>query len=166
MLDINFLLYIYILVSIIKLYLYSFVDSWNWHDQSDSHPRDASRKDHPWELPRNSRLWDALKKGHPEERAIFSRDSRPSRNPRSVVLNLGSIEPQGFGETVSGVRQQEILSNESKKNKFMTHFIFPITKGSMNAFIEFFGFSTSNKVKNHCPRQMPPITLPVSKLGR
>ena len=33
---------------------------------------------------------------------------------RSVVLNLGSIEPQGFGESVTGVRRQEILSNQKK----------------------------------------------------
>ena len=26
-------------------------------------------------------------------------------DPKSVVLNLGSIEPQGFGESVSGVRR-------------------------------------------------------------
>ena len=43
---------------------------------------------------------------------------------RAVVLNLGSIEPQGFGESVSGVRQQEILSNKSKKIKFSTHILF------------------------------------------
>ena len=29
------------------------------------------------------------------------------------------------------------------------HFVLPTTKGSMNAFIELFGLSTSNKVKNH-----------------
>ena len=29
------------------------------------------------------------------------------------------------------------------------HFIFPTMKGSMNACMEFLGFSTSNKVKNH-----------------
>ena len=34
---------------------------------------------------------------------------------RTVVLNQGSIEPQGFGEAVSGVRRQEILSDKSKK---------------------------------------------------
>ena len=27
-------------------------------------------------------------------------------NPNPVVLNLGSIEPQGFGESVSGVRRR------------------------------------------------------------
>ena len=31
-----------------------------------------------------------------------------------------------------------------------THFILPTTKGSMNACMELLGFSTSNKVKNHC----------------
>ena len=30
------------------------------------------------------------------------------------------------------------------------HFIFPTMKGSMNACMELVGFSTSNKVKNHC----------------
>ena len=65
----------------------------------------------------------------------------------SVVLNLGSIEPQGFGESVSWVRRQEILSNESRKNKIHnTHFIFATTKGSMNAYMEHVGFSNSNKV--------------------
>ena len=32
-------------------------------------------------------------------------------------------------------------------------FIFPITKGSVNALMKLAGFSTSNKVKNHCPNQ-------------
>ena len=67
---------------------------------------------------------------------------------KPVVLNLGSIEPQGFGESVSGVRRQEILSNKIRKKEFMTHFIFPTTKGSMNAFLELVGFTTSNKVRN------------------
>ena len=68
--------------------------------------------------------------------------------PTAVVLNL-----QGFGESVSGVRRQEILSNNSKKYKiYGTHFIFPTTKGSMNACIKLVAFSTSNKVKNHCFR--------------
>ena len=67
-----------------------------------------------------------------------------------VVLNLGSVEPQGLGESVSGVRRQEILSNKSWINQIRdTHFIFPTTKGSMNACMEFMGFSTSNRVKNH-----------------
>ena len=70
---------------------------------------------------------------------------------RSVVLNLDLIESQWFGESVSGVRRQEILSNESKINKIHdAHFTFPSTKGSMNAYMELVGFSTSNKVKNHC----------------
>ena len=30
------------------------------------------------------------------------------------------------------------------------YFIFPITKGSVNALMKFAGFSTSNKVTNHC----------------
>jgi len=68
----------------------------------------------------------------------------------AVVLNLGSIKPQGFGESVSGVQRQEILSNKSKKNIIhATHFIFATTKGSMNACMELVGFSTSSKVKNH-----------------
>jgi len=67
-----------------------------------------------------------------------------------VVLNLGSIEPQGFGESVSGVRPQEILNNNSKINKIQdTHFIFQTTNGLMNACMELVGFSNSNKVKNH-----------------
>ena len=41
------------------------------------------------------------------------------------ILNLGSIKPQGFGESVSGVRLQEILSKKSKnKKKFTTHVLF------------------------------------------
>ena len=31
-----------------------------------------------------------------------------------------------------------------------SYFIFPITKGSVNALMKLAGFSTSNKVKNHC----------------
>ena len=34
----------------------------------------------------------------------------------AVVLNLGLNEPQGFGESVSWVRWQKILSNKSTKN--------------------------------------------------
>ena len=50
--------------------------------------------------------------------------------PIAVVLNLGLIELQGFGELVSGDRRQEILSNKSKKNKIHdTHFIFPTNEG-------------------------------------
>lgn len=33
-----------------------------------------------------------------------------------------------------------------------SYFIFPIKKGSVNALIKLVGFSTSNKVKNHCIR--------------
>ena len=32
------------------------------------------------------------------------------------------------------------------------YFIFPTMKGSMNACMELVGFSTSNKVKNHCSK--------------
>ena len=71
--------------------------------------------------------------------------------PNSVVLNLDSNEPQGFSESVTGVWRREILSIKSKKKIHDTHFIFPSTKGSMNACIELVGFSTSNKVRNHCP---------------
>ena len=35
------------------------------------------------------------------------------------------------------------------------YFICPITKGSVNALMKLAGFSTSNKVKNHCPNQNP-----------
>ena len=43
----------------------------------------------------------------------------------AVDLNLGSIEPQGFDESVSGVQRQEILRNKSKKNKIHDiHIIF------------------------------------------
>ena len=38
-----------------------------------------------------------------------------------------------------------VLNLKGKK----AHFIFPTTKGSMNACMELVGFSTSNKVKNH-----------------
>ena len=69
-----------------------------------------------------------------------------------MVLNLGWIYPQEFGESALGVRRQEILSNKSKKNKIHDmHFIFATMKGSMNACMELVGFSTSNKVKNHWP---------------
>ena len=62
---------------------------------------------------------------------------------KSVVLNLGSIEPQGFGESVSAVQWHAILSNKYKKYKYHdTHFIFPTTKGSMNACMEIVGFCT------------------------
>ena len=33
-----------------------------------------------------------------------------------------------------------------------SYFIFPITKGSVIALMKHAGFSTSNKVKNHCTR--------------
>ena len=70
----------------------------------------------------------------------------------AVVPNLGSIEPQRFGDSVSGVRRQEILSNKSKNNKIhYTYFIFPTMKRSMNACMELVGFSTVNKVRNHWP---------------
>ena len=75
---------------------------------------------------------------------------------RAVVLNLGAIEPQGFGESVLGVQWQVILSNKSKKNIIHdTHFIFPTTKGSINAWWtdELAWFSTLNKVKNHWYRR-------------
>ena len=42
---------------------------------------------------------------------------------KPVVLNLGSIEPQGFGESVSKVRRQKILSKKDKK-KFTSHILF------------------------------------------
>ena len=67
---------------------------------------------------------------------------------KPVVLKLGSIEPQGFGESVSGVRRQEILSNKSKINEIhIAHFIFQSTKGSMNAFVELVGFSTATRLR-------------------
>ena len=52
---------------------------------------------------------------------------------RTVVLNLGLIEPQGSGESISEVPWQEILSNKSKKKIHNKDFIFPTTNGSMNA---------------------------------
>ena len=67
-----------------------------------------------------------------------------------VFFNLGSIEPQGFGGSKSGVRRQEILSNKSRKKIHDIHFIFHTIKGSMNGCMELEGFSTSNKVKNQC----------------
>ena len=60
---------------------------------------------------------------------------------KPVVLNLGLIEPHGFGESVSGFRQQEILSNEAKKKINDTHFILPATKGPINALMKLVGFS-------------------------
>ena len=43
------------------------------------------------------------------KRDIASRNMLLSDVTNPVVLNLGSIEPQGFGESVSGVRRQEIF---------------------------------------------------------
>ena len=59
---------------------------------------------------------------------------------KTMVLNLVSIESKGCGEIVSGVRRQEILSNKNKIQD--THFIFPTTKGSMNACMKLVGFHT------------------------
>ena len=57
---------------------------------------------------------------------------------KPVVLNVDSIQPQGFDESASGVRRQEILSSKSKENKIhVTHLIFAATKGSMNACMEY-----------------------------
>ena len=44
-------------------------------------------------------------------------DVRRAHSNKSVVLNLGSIKPQGYGESVSGLRRQEILSNKSEEKK-------------------------------------------------
>ena len=63
----------------------------------------------------------------------------------AVVLYLGSIEHQGFGESVSVIRRQEILSNKSKIHG--THFIFITTKGSMNACVELVGFSIFKRLR-------------------
>ena len=114
----------------------------------------------------------------------------------SVVLNLGSIKPQGFAESVSGVsaevKNSKTIFNNTKfmfcwfcslntvilcateawfilcTNKIHTYvskksyFIFPITKGSVNALMKLAGFSTSNKLKNHwwsLQGSVPPIRL-------
>ena len=45
-------------------------------------------------------------------------------SPSPVVRIMGSTEPQGFGESVSGVRRQEILSNKSKKINFTIRILF------------------------------------------
>ena len=34
-----------------------------------------------------------------------------------------------------------------------SYLIFPITKGSVNVLMKLAGFSTSNKVRNHCSKQ-------------
>ena len=49
--------------------------------------------------------------------------------PNLVVLNLGSTEPQGFSESVSGFRWQEILSNKSKKKNSQHTFFFSNHEG-------------------------------------
>ena len=67
-----------------------------------------------------------------------------------MILNLGSIESHGFGESVSGVRRFGNLLGNTKKKK--THSIFPTTEDSMNACMELVGFSASNKVKNRWAR--------------
>ena len=79
-----------------------------------------------------------------------------------MVLNLGSIEPQGFDESVSGIQKLDILSDKNKINKIHdTHFICPTTKGSMNACMELVGFSTSNMVENHCGRIKARYTIDI-----
>ena len=79
-----------------------------------------------------------------------------------MVLNLGLIEPQGFVESVSGVRQRSrilrlflceihvllVLFFEIYTYLYL-YFIFQITKGAVNALMKLAGFSTSNKVNNH-----------------
>ena len=62
----------------------------------------------------------------------------------AAVLHLGSIEPQGLRESVSGVRLQEILSNISKKKNSRYRFYLSNYEG-----FELMGFSTSKNVKNH-----------------
>ena len=48
---------------------------------------------------------------------LFMRRWKRKLLSRSVVLNLGSIEPQGFGESVSRVRRLgSSLGNTKKKN--------------------------------------------------
>ena len=109
-----------------------------------------------------------------------------------MVLNLGSIEPHGFIESVSVtlICSKYSLSYGFLCEKFMfflcvkfmfcwfcslntvilcawfilctnkiytyvlkkSYFIFPITKGLVNALMKLAGFSTSSKVKNHCYR--------------
>ena len=83
-----------------------------------------------------------------------------------MVLNLGKIKPQGFSESVSGVRQmgspysllfvtshsvwsvRALIQNADDFNLHKkAHFNFPTTKGSINADIELVGFSTSNKLR-------------------
>ena len=54
------------------------------------------------------RLRDAVSK-------YFSRSFLKYGLSKAVVLSLASIEPQGFGESVSGVRRQNILNGKSKK---------------------------------------------------
>ena len=64
-----------------------------------------------------------------------------------MVLNLGSTSQlQGF----DGNRFCAIKVKNKKIHD--TNFIFRTTNDSMNACMEFVGFSTSNKVKNHCSR--------------
>ena len=83
--------------------------------------------------------------------AQFRSDNDRIRWFRPVVLNLGSSEPRGFGESVSGVRRLRDFGNKNKINKIHdTHFNFATTKGSINSCMELVGYSTFIKVNNHC----------------
>ena len=60
-----------------------------------------------------------------------------------MVFSLGSVSQfQGFG----GLGVYWGISRRKK-----TRFLFPTTKGSMNACMEL-GYSVSNKVKNYCDK--------------
>jgi len=65
-----------------------------------------------------------------------------------VVLNLCSIEPQGFGESVSGFRRQEILSNKTKKKYSRHTFYFTHYEGFDNCKDETYGVQYLQQ-KNH-----------------
>ena len=76
-------------------------------------------------------------------------DNKPPRIIEEIIAKY-AVDANLFRlESTNPKKENRILSNESKKKIHDTHFIFPTTKGSMNACIELAEFSTSNKVKNH-----------------
>ena len=71
----------------------------------------------------------------------------------ALVLNQDSIKPRGLVSQFQGFDGKRFWVIKVKKYiNHNTHFILPTKKGSTNACMEFVGFSTSNKVKNHWSR--------------
>ena len=74
-----------------------------------------------------------------------------------MVLNLGSIKPQEFGESISRVRRRSHTHTHTHTHTLVINYVqylcfeeiifLFITEGSVNAQMNLAGFSTSNKVK-------------------